>query len=138
MKLYNMKELRNSDLGLLLLRIAFGFFMIFGHGWGKMIKLFTERPIKFGDPWGMGPELSLVLAVLAEVLCALLVMVGLYTRWALIPLIITMLTAFFIVHFDDPFNRQEKALLYLFAYLGLFFAGPGKYSLDAIWRKDAF
>ena len=103
-----------------------------------MIKLFTERPIEFRDPWGMGEEVSLVLAVLAEVLCAFLVVMGLYTRWALIPLIITMFTAYFMVHFSDPFSRQEKALLYLFAYLGLFFAGPGKYSLDAIWRKDAF
>lgn len=60
---------------------------------------------------------------------------GLFTRWTVIPLIITMLTAYFFVHFDDPFGKQEKALLFLFCYLTLFFTGPGKYSLDASWRK---
>ncbi len=131
-----MNNLKNIDLGLLLLRLSLGFFMIYGHGWRKMIKLSTERPIEFGNPLGLGPELSLGLAVLAEVLCSVLIMLGLFTRWALIPLIVTMLVAYLKVHFDDPFGRQEKALLYLFPYLALFFAGPGKYSLDAIWRKE--
>lgn len=127
--------MKNPDLGLLLLRLSVGWFMIYGHGWGKFMKLFADEPIKFGDPLGLGPELSLGLAVFAEVICSVLLMLGLFARWATIPLIITMLTAYFMVHFDDGFSKQEKALLFLFSYLALFFTGPGKYSMDAVWRK---
>ena len=131
-----MDRLKNTDLGLLLLRLAFGYFMIYGHGFSKFMRFFAEEGIKFGDPLGIGVEASLTLAVFAELVCALLVMFGLWTRWALIPLIITMAVAYFAVHFSDPFAKQEKALLYLFAYLGLFFTGPGAYSIDALWQKN--
>ncbi len=60
------------DLALLLLRLTFGGMMIYGHGWRKLLRLFGDEPIKFRDVFGMGPEVSLVLAVFAEVLCALL------------------------------------------------------------------
>jgi putative oxidoreductase len=54
-------------------------------------------------------------------------MIGLSTRAALIPLIFTMATAFFAVHLDDPFGQQEKAILFGFAFITLFFTGPGRY-----------
>lgn len=130
-----MDKIKNSNLGLLILRLSVGWFMIYGHGWGKFMKLFAEGPIKFGDPIGLGPELSLVLATFAEVFCSILIILGLFSRWAVIPLIIVMLTAFLTVHCGDPFGKQEKVFLYLFPYLVLFFTGPGKYSLDATWRK---
>ncbi len=122
---------RFHDFGLLVLRISFGFFMIYGHGFGKLSRLFGGEEIKFGDPFGLGPVASLALAGFAEFFCALLVMTGLYTRLATIPLMITMLTAFFFSHFDDPFGQQEKSILYFFAFLVIFLTGPGKYSLDA-------
>ena len=109
--------------------------MIYGHGWGKMMRLFGGDEIKFADPFGIGPVASLALAAFAEVICALCVMLGLFTRWTLIPLIITMLVAYFYSHFDDPFGRQEKALMYLFAYAALFFAGSGYYSVDRLMQK---
>ncbi|MFY0654573.1 MAG: DoxX family protein [Cyclobacteriaceae bacterium] len=130
-----MNKFKNTDLGLLLLRLSVGWFMIYGHGWGKLMKLFGDGPIKFGDPLGLGPELSLFLAVFAEVLCSIFLMLGLFTRQALIPLIITMLTAILFVHLGDPFGRLEKALMYLLPYIALFFTGPGRYSFDAILRK---
>jgi putative oxidoreductase len=86
--------------------------------------------IKFGDPIGLGPGISLGLAVLAEFACAILVGIGLFTRWATIPLIITMSVAAFVVHAQDPFGYQEKALLYLLIYISILIFGPGKYSID--------
>jgi putative oxidoreductase len=71
-----------------------------------------------------------VLAIFAEVVCAFLIMIGLSTRAALIPLIFTMATAFFAVHLEDPFGQQKKAIL--FAFIALLFSGPGRYSLDAM------
>jgi putative oxidoreductase len=126
---------KKTDLALLLLRLAFGGFMIIGHGWPKLLKLFGEAPIKFMDFMGLGPTASLALATFAELGCALLIMLGLYTRLASLPLIFTMLVAILARHWGDPFGQVEKALMYLFAYLSLLLAGSGWYSLDAQWRK---
>lgn len=122
---------RFYDYGLLILRLAFGFAIIYGHGYGKLTRLFGSEEIKFADPFGLGPAVSLGLAAFAEFLCALLVMAGLFTRAAVIPLIFTMATAFFTVHINDDFGQQEKVILFGFAFLSLFFTGPGRFSLDA-------
>ncbi len=126
---------RFYDFGLLILRLAFGFSIIYGHGYGKLIRLFGPDEIKFGDPFGLGPVASLALAAFAEVLCALLVMAGLFTRAALIPLMITMATAFFTVHLNDPFGQQEKVILFGFAFIALFLTGPGRFSLDYYFQN---
>ncbi|HKK77342.1 MAG TPA: DoxX family protein [Saprospiraceae bacterium] len=127
-----MKFPKYHDLALLILRLTFGIFMIYGHGWGKIFRLFGDEPIRFADPFGLGPVASLALATFAEVVCAVLVALGLLTRWALIPLIITMFVATFIAHGDDPFGKMEKPFMYFLTYIALFLAGPGKYSLDAL------
>ncbi|MEL6720192.1 MAG: DoxX family protein, partial [Bacteroidota bacterium] len=94
------------DIGLLLLRLTFGGLMIINHGWGKMMKFFDDAPIKFADPFGIGETPSLALTVFAEVACAVLIIIGFLTRWATIPLIITMLVAAFIIHINDPFKKM--------------------------------
>ena len=126
---------RFVDYGLLVLRLAFGFSMIYGHGWGKLTRLFGSEEIQFADPFGLGPAVSLSLAVFAEFFCSLLLMAGLFTRAALLPLIFTMATAFFTVHLNDEFGQQEKAILYGFAFVSLFLTGPGRLSMDASMQK---
>jgi len=125
------------DIGLLLLRVTFGGLMLVNHGWGKMMKFFGDDPIKFGDPIGIGETASLMLAVFAEVGCAFLIAIGLLTRWAAIPLIITMLVAIFIVHISDPFKKMEMAILYLIPYIFLWMNGAGKYSVDALLKRES-
>jgi putative oxidoreductase len=117
------------DLGLLLLRLASGGFMAYSHGWGKLQGI-LEGELSFADPIGIGEIPSLFLTVFAEFVCGILVALGLFTRAALVPLIITMAVAVFIIHADDPFSKQEFGLLYLLPYLTIFLAGPGKFSLD--------
>jgi putative oxidoreductase len=118
------------DLGLLILRSFVGLTMLYSHGWGKLSRLIAGDT-GFADVFGMGEPISLILAVFAEVVCSVFLAFGLYTRIALIPLIITMLVAVFYIHADDPFSKQEFGLLYLIPYVTLFFTGPGKFSLDA-------
>ena len=84
----------------------------------------------FGDPIGLGPEMSLILVAFAESLCALLVILGLGTRWATIPLIITMGVAALVHHAADPFSNKEKPLLFMIVFVVLLLTGSGKYSLD--------
>lgn len=119
-----------TDLSLLLLRLVFGGFMILNHGWGKMMKFFADDPIKFADPIGMGMEASLGLAVFAEVICAFLLVIGLFTRWSAVPALITMLVAAFVIHGADSFKDKESALLFGVVYLVLMLVGAGRYSVD--------
>ena len=125
------------DFGILLVRLYAGGLMIWLHGWSKAQKIGAET-IAFPDPLGIGAELSLYLAVFAEVVCAALLVVGLFTRFACLPLLVTMLVAFFIVHADDPLKVREPALLYLLPYLALLFSGAGRYSFDRIFREKFY
>jgi len=59
----------------------------------------------FGNPdWGLGlpfPELLAYLAAYTEAIGALLLLLGLATRWISVPLMVTMLVAIFAVHWDQ-------------------------------------
>ena len=126
-KIFNSRAL-SADLGLLILRIFAGGAMA-THGWAKFQKVLGGN-LEFGDPIGIGAEASLYLAIFAELVCAILVIIGLATRFAVVPLVITMIVAMFLVHAADPFNIKELAFLYLGIFVSLFFTGPGKLSVD--------
>lgn len=118
------------DIAILLARISIAILML-THGISK-IALFNETPVQFMDFMGLGTEMSLTLAIFAEMGCSVLILLGLGTRVAVIPLIITMLVAVFIVHGADPFAKQEMGLHYLLVYIMLLLTGSGKYSLDSL------
>lgn len=105
------------------------------HGIPKINRFFGEGPVKFADPFGLGPEVSLALAIFAEVICAGLIMVGYKVRLAAIPLMATMLTAAFYAHWDDPFPKKELPLLYFLVFMGVLAFGSGKFSIDSL-RKN--
>lgn len=121
------------DFGLLLIRLAVSGLML-THGYPKLVH-FAERAEKFSDPLGIGSPASLGLVVFAEFFCSILLFLGLFTRFALVPLMVAMAVAVFIVHGDDPFGDKEKGLLFLIPYIGLFLTGPGHWSLDRMLKK---
>ncbi len=121
----------NIDLGILVVRAGAGGMMLWQHGWPKLLN-FTDRMDSFADPIGLGSTISLTLITLAESVCALLVALGLWTRFTTIPLIIGMAVIAFVVKGGEPFGEKEMALLYLAAYLGIFLTGSGRYSLDRL------
>ena len=121
------------DWALLALRIFVGVGML-THGFPKLMMLLSGK-IEFINFFGIGEKTSLILAVFSEVLCSLFVLMGLFTRFTVFPLIITMLVAVFVVHNNDPFAKQEMALLYLFHYLLIFVAGPGSISIDRMINR---
>lgn len=125
-----------QSLGLLVLRVGVGTMLAAGHGWEKLLT-FGARSGSFPDPLGVGSQLSLALALFAELLCSIFVVLGLGTRLAAIPPLITMLVAAFAVHAGDPWAKKELALLYAVPFLTLLLCGGGSYSLDAIlWRRQ--
>ena len=126
---------RLYDVGLLLLRLVVGGFMM-THGLGKLTMLMGDGPIQFADPFGMGQTTSLALTVFAEVVCSFLIIIGLLTRLAVIPLIIVMAVAFFYIHAADAFGDKELSGIYLTIYVFLAITGSGRFSIDhLIWSR---
>jgi putative oxidoreductase len=119
-----------KDAGLLIIRISLGACML-PHGISKLNRVIAGK-FDFADPIGIGEAPSLILATFAEFVCAILVILGVKTRLASIPLAITMAVAAFITHFDDPWSKKELPVLYLAGFIALALIGSGKYAL----KKD--
>ncbi|MEO0336507.1 MAG: DoxX family protein [Pseudomonadota bacterium] len=117
-----------QDLAILFARLFFGLMMLISHGWPKL----NMDASSFPDPFGLGAVPSYWLALSAELVCSALVAAGLFTRMSAIPLIFTMLTAAFVIHGSDPFQKQEFALLYGAGFFIVFLTGGGKYSLQQV------
>lgn len=122
------------DLGLLLLRLCSGGFMLFAHGLPKLMA-WAERSQKFFDPFGLGPAPSLALAIFAEVGCSLAIMAGLFTRLATIPLLVTMFVAAFMANAGEPWSEQELAMTFAAMFATLLLTGAGRFSADALLRR---
>ena len=100
-----------SDIALLLLRIFVGIMML-THGVAK-IENFSALKANFPDPVGLGAGFSLLLITCAEVGCSLLVIVGLVTRLAVIPLIVGMCVAAFLTFHDGCLGTRAAVPEYL-------------------------
>ncbi|MTI25998.1 DoxX family protein [Fulvivirga kasyanovii] len=133
-QLFNTQFASTSHVWLLILRVSAASFML-THGYPKLMTLIEGGEIAFYDFLGLGMTASLALAVLAEFVCSILLILGLGTRLAALPLIITMLVAAFAVHADDPFGKKEFALLYLLIFATILVFGAGKYSVDRFLEK---
>lgn len=123
-----------QSFAILLLRIGVSLPMIYIHGWSKFLN-YIDGNVNLFDPLGIGFELSLLLAIFAEVICSIMLILGLFSRISAIPLIITMLVAMFLVNAGQPFIVKEKAFIFMMAYIFILFAGSGKYSIDALLTK---
>lgn len=117
----------------LLLRLFVGGLML-THGLAKIMS-FSALAATFPDPLGVGSTFSLALVVFAEAACSCLLILGVVTRLALIPLLINMLVIVLVIHSGTPFSAKELPVLYLGIYVVLFWSGAGKYSLDEVIRR---
>ena len=115
------------SLGLLILRVGFSA-MLLVHGIQKIEILFSSN-INFSDPIGLGPVITLLLVLFAEIICTVLIIIGVKTRWATIPPIILMLVAIIVVHKGDPIMARELAILYLIAFSTIGLLGSGRLAL---------
>jgi putative oxidoreductase len=120
-----------THMGLLVARLCFGLTMLFNHGIGKLTH-FNEMAAAFPDPLRVGPQASLILVILAEVVGSLLLTVGFLTRIAAAVLVIDMFVAFLMVNKMEMHQDGELAFLYLAGFVILAIMGGGLFSVDTV------
>jgi putative oxidoreductase len=121
------------NLAMLLLRISLGVLMI-AHGYDKLVH-FAKYRENFHNFLGLGQTASLSLSIFAEFFCSLFLIIGLFTRFTVIPLIINMLVAIFVIHNSDFFGQAEMASVFIAGFIAILLVGPGKASVDGIMGK---
>jgi putative oxidoreductase len=107
-------------------------------GWGKLHNL--QKVIGFFTELGIpAPQLQAPLVATVEFVCGILLLVGLFTRVASLPLIVSMTVAILtakkadIHSYSDLFGIEEYLYIVILLWLGAYGAGP--ISLDAIFAK---
>jgi len=83
----------------------------------------------------LGSTASLSLIIFAELICGILLILGLFTRLACIPIIIGMAVVVFIASHGQIFDAGERGMVYLAATLTILLCGPGRISVDGMMGK---
>ena len=125
-----------TQVGLLILRVLPGYFLLANHGWGKI-----THPEKWS---GLGTAVTKYVGIIdflspifgflgafSESICAGLVLIGLFTQPAAVLVVGTMFFAA-MYHITGTGN-PESALIYMSIFAAIAVAGPGKYSIDKIF-----
>jgi putative oxidoreductase len=122
------------NLGTLVLRVTFGLLLLIDYGLGK-ITHFSSLEYTFYNFLNIGHRWSLLLCIFAEVVCAGLIALGLFSRFAALVLVINFSVAAFMALKGQPLEHRELALLFLGVFVALLMTGPGKYSVDGAMGK---
>ena len=116
-----------------ILRIIVGALML-NHGYSKLIHFADMQP-KFMNFLGLGSTVSLSMVIFAEFFCAGLVILGLFTRLACIPILILFVVIIFKSTNADFFGKSELPVAYLTGFLAILFAGAGRISVYSMISK---
>src|ERR1044072_1654737 len=69
-------------------------------------------------------------AIAGNLVFPVFVILGLFTRLAILPILAITLTGYFVVHWHDSILERDTPFMYSMVYLFILFIGPGKYSID--------
>lgn len=107
-------------------------------GWGKLMSLpqVTQNFIEWGIP---APEILTPFVAGVEFIGGVLLLLGLFTRIAAVPLVIVMIVAIIVAKAAEIDSLETLAGFEEVAYMALFgwlaVAGPGPVSLDYLLRR---
>ena len=118
-----------TAIGLLFMRVTAALLLLSIHGLPKLLDWSGELQ-RIEDPFGLGAPLTLGLAIFAEVVCPLLLLLGIAARLACLPVLAVLLVALVVVHPDWTLEQGQFAWLLVALYGGLALTGPGTYSVS--------
>ena len=119
------------DAGAVILRVVAGL-IIFKYG----LEIFSADKMKGYFDWLTdlnfpAPEAMVYIGKICELVGGFLMALGLFTRLAAIPLLVTMSVIGFVMG-EPEFLAADGSILLLLIFLHFLFVGPGKLSLDHI------
>lgn len=127
-----------SDLGshaanyiIFIFRVLVSIELIVVHGL-KKLGIGTDTAEMVPNPFKLPYLLNEFLAITANVICPLFIIVGFGTRFASIPIVIVTLTGYFFVHSSGTLMERDIPFMYTMAFLLITFTGGGRYSVDNI------
>mgnify|MGYP000144231172 CR=1 FL=1 len=127
--------LRNDDFGKLILRLTLGVLMLF-HGVSKIQKPGTVDYISSNLSSSGLPTFLANGVYLGELLAPVLIVLGIFTRFSAMAIIINMLFAIFLMHSADLFSlgqhggwKLELQGFFLFGAMAIIFLGSGNYAV---------
>lgn len=120
----------NVDVALLVLRVWLGIGLFLNHGVEKIVN-FSAMQQHFPSPIGVGPTASLVAALIADAICAVFIIAGLFTRLAALICTVNLFVVIaFLFKFSITKPPVEIAFIYLGGFVAVLLAGAGKFSFD--------
>ena len=119
----------NFHLSILIFRIALSLQLMIVHGL-KKIGIGVEEAEKIPNPVHLPEWLNNLFGISSNLFFPVLVIFGLFTRIAVLPILAVTLSGYFILHWNDPLLVSDMPFMYSLAFLLLFVIGPGKYSID--------
>ncbi|TCL02853.1 DoxX family protein [Sodalis ligni] len=123
------------DLGLLFLRLAGCFMLLYVHGIPKVLH-FNEQLAHIEDPFGLGPYMNLLPAIFAEVVCPIFIILGVAARLACLPIIAVLLVAMLAVHPEWTVEQGQFGWLLLIIFITLALCGPGRWRIRPGYREE--
>ena len=123
-----------DSMALLIARLTVGVLFV-STGWGKVHNL-AKVTAFFAELHIPAPAFNATLASFTELICGALLVVGLASRLAALPLVVTMIVALLTAKLGEihglPDLFGEVEWTYIALLLVVVTAGPGKASLDAL------
>ena len=124
----------NYNFGTLILRLFLGFFMLL-HGYAKLKHgLGGIESILMNNGW---PTIFAYGIYIGEILAPILLIIGYKVRFAAFTILMTIITAIYLVHAGDLLSLSktgglmlELQYFYIFTSLVIIFLGAGRYSFD--------
>jgi putative oxidoreductase len=118
-----------QNIGLFFLRVSGAVFLLWVHGLPKLLH-YSAQLQNIEDPLHLGANVTLMLAIFAEVLCPLLIIAGVLVRLACLPIVCVLLIALLLVHPQWSLDEGQFGWLLLIVFTSIFIAGPGRLALN--------
>ena len=119
----------NNNWALLGFRALLAFELFWVHGLRKL-NAGTATPETIPNPLGLPVEINNVVATFSDTVVPFLVLAGVATRLAVLPVIGVTAIGYFVVHWHDSAQERDVPFMYALSFSLLLFMGPGTLSID--------
>ncbi|GEN66393.1 MULTISPECIES: DoxX family protein [Chryseobacterium] len=123
-----------TDTALLVFRVLLSVELIVAHGL-KKLGIGVSEAEQVPNPLHLPEVFNSLFADAANLVFPVFVILGFFTRIAVLPILAVTLTGYFILHWNDALLVKDTPFMYSLCYLLLLFMGSGKYSVDNYLRK---